>query len=879
MRKKKKKAWNKHYNFVKMALWNPWGLSNERLNYCRAMNYDILGLPELHNAHNSKKWRGKHWITSEDAETDEQGQNLDPASGVGIMLSQRFAKKILAKGAVGSRIVWVRLDGPVCPLFVVCAYVPHKFKKTAPVAQGVINQIDELLTNCKHLKSTDCVILLGDFNCELQRNVKGCTGRWLMNKRPDDGHSEQVMDLIRSHDLFAIDSLFRPKRKKMFDGKKRVCNATYLQKDTTRRPKKLDYFFVSNRWKSCVINSATDWAPSEHRFGKHFDHSLLKIKWKWRVKSERSTPTKDFKAMTGMQWRQLDDEFKAAMEKSKTPATTDTNANIDESLTRMNSCLRQAIEATVPNKKRLSTIKRATSEKTRSLYVARTRKFSAIVAQGGKVSKQLRKRWHRKLRDASLRDYNDWLSLMATKMEEADKKGDSETIFRIVKIMSGLMMASSNTAPSTNKQGELILDHKQLAKTWNEFLTDKFKATEAETKLRDPYEKLGPQLVDDPLTEQAFVRALQKLKKGKACGPDGIPGEVFTNSESAARELYRILKMIWQHEYVPPELVRASFVMLFKNKGSVNDPKKYRCIGLLPHAYKILSLIMLERINKECSHFLSEWQAGFRPERGCRDNILLLRVLFDQALGQGEDLVITFIDYTAAFDSVSHKFLDQCLKKAKASRKTRALFRAIYAAAEGTARVQGLDGKHIYSEEFKIRRGVIQGDIISPIFFILALEQVFRICDENPRSVQVGNYLQIGVLGYADDAALAAGSTATKTSMATMSERISAVSSGSRNEADMHLHSTKNSSQLQIPVSPQTPNLQSPIILGHCNDSINNNINWSPTILGHHRHSHTQHTNANDTLLPPIHMMDMFEYLDHISSAHENIKNLSDSSF
>ena len=95
-----------------------------------------------------------------------------------------------------------------------------------------------------------------------------------------------------------------------------------------------------------------------------------------------------------------------------------------------------------------------------------------------------------------------------------------------------------------------------------------------------------------------------------------------------------------------------------------------------------------------------------------------------------------------------------------------------------------------------------------------------------------------------------------------------------------HTTPTKNSSQLQIPVSPQTPNLQSPIILGHCNDSINNNINWSPTILGHHRHSHTQHsTNANDTLLPPIHIMDMFEYLDHISSNHENIKNLSNSSF
>ena len=144
-------------------------------------------------------------------------------------------------------------------------------------------------------------------------------------------------------------------------------------------------------------------------------------------------------------------------------------------------------------------------------------------------------------------------------------------------------------------------------------------------------------------------------------------------------------------------------------------------------------------------------------------------MLFDQALEQGEELVITFIDYTAAFDSVSHKFLDRCLKNAGASRKTRAIFRAIYTSAKGTARVRGLDGKHVYSEEFKIQRGVIQGDIISPIFFILAIEQIFRICDVNPQGLKRGNFLQIGVLGYADDVALAASSSMTTTATATMS--------------------------------------------------------------------------------------------------------------
>ena len=74
MKKKRKKIFNKDCENVRMAMWNPWGMCNERLNYCKALNYDILGLPELHNAHNKERWKGKHWITSEDARINEQGK-------------------------------------------------------------------------------------------------------------------------------------------------------------------------------------------------------------------------------------------------------------------------------------------------------------------------------------------------------------------------------------------------------------------------------------------------------------------------------------------------------------------------------------------------------------------------------------------------------------------------------------------------------------------------------------------------------------------------------------------------------------------------------------------------------------------------------------
>ena len=96
-----------------------------------------------------------------------------------------------------------------------------------------------------------------------------------MTKRKDNGHGEEFLDLMRAYDLFAVDTLFKPARKAWGKDKKlRYCNATYMAKDAEKRPRKLDYICVSNRWKSMVKNAGTRWGPSLHRFGQKFDHGL-----------------------------------------------------------------------------------------------------------------------------------------------------------------------------------------------------------------------------------------------------------------------------------------------------------------------------------------------------------------------------------------------------------------------------------------------------------------------------------------------------------------------------------------------------------------------------------------------------------------------------
>ena len=89
------------------------------------------------------------------------------------------------------------------------------------------------------------------------------------------------------------------------------------------------------------------------------------------------------------------------------------------------------------------------------------------------------------------------------------------------------------------------------------------------------------------------------------------------------------------------------------------------------------------------------------------------------------------------------------------------------------------------SEAFPIDRGVVQGDITSPLYFILALELLLKTHDTSTnKGVDFGS-LRVSTLGYADDAALL------DNNLTVATERVTNISRGSRQDADMSISVTK----------------------------------------------------------------------------------------
>ena len=261
------------------------------------------------------------------------------------------------------------------------------------------------------------------------------------------------------------------------------------------------------------------------------------------------------------------------------------------------AAIQHAVDVALPERVMSKGVKRDVSEETKALFDERTN-------LKGRGTKEQYDEVQGKIKKSSLADFESWVNEWAKKIESANGTGDTKRIHEAVNVL-----AQKREKPSpnltTDHNGKTLTCAEDVAKAWHRFLSAKFSATEDEQG-RPPMPPLPCTQGSEPLTHEQFEDGLRKMKAGKACGPDCIPAEVYKLSTPCKQMLEQLVMKIWLTEAVPEKFGNAIFTMLFKNKGSSNDPTKYRCIGLLSHAYKIFHQCLLQRIVEETESFLPD---------------------------------------------------------------------------------------------------------------------------------------------------------------------------------------------------------------------------------------------------------------------------------
>ena len=107
-------------------------------------------------------------------------------------------------------------------------------------------------------------------------------------------------------------------------------------------------------------------------------------------------------------------------------------------------------------------------------------------------------------------------------------------------------------------------------------------------------------------------------------------------------------------------------------KGDKSDVDNYRPVSLTSIVCKLLESIIKDKMVEffDENDLIKDSQYGFRKNRSCLTNLLKFLNVATEAFDEGEQLDVTYLDFSKAFDKVPHKRLCLQLKCHGISGKT-----------------------------------------------------------------------------------------------------------------------------------------------------------------------------------------------------------------
>ena len=116
-------------------------------------------------------------------------------------------------------------------------------------------------------------------------------------------------------------------------------------------------------------------------------------------------------------------------------------------------------------------------------------------------------------------------------------------------------------------------------------------------------------------------------------------------------------------------------------------------------------------------------------------------------------MYLAFLDLKSAFDRVPKNEIWISLNKLDVNKKLINVIKSIYKNVQGSVRLNGQQ-----SGNFRMKKGIKQGDSLSPLLFIVFMDQIIKHCRRRTRRYKIGNWklrpIYLQSLIYADDIVL-----------------------------------------------------------------------------------------------------------------------------
>ena len=417
-------------------------------------------------------------------------------------------------------------------------------------------------------------------------------------------------------------------------------------------------------------------------------------------------------------------------------------AEFQGTVTQLNSAIHTAADEVLPmaskiRKPWISADTKDLADKKRSLK-QRRHESESTEKEYRKLCNQVRK--------AARHDKDQWLLEQCEDIQQSYAENKIRKTFRLIKDINRQWQPRQLAVK--NKNGKTLQSKEEVMERWTEYCSELYKDKDGTSPVVAELEKIAPppQQGDDPILREEVVQAINKLKKRKSPGTDGIPGELIqAGGEVLIDHIHAICQKAWEQERMPEEWTKSVIITIPK-KGDLRECSNYRTISLMNHMSKVMMMILLERLKPQLEPYLSEEQAGFRKDRSTIQQILTLRLMAEKALEKGNKIYNCFVDFQKAFDTIKQNVIWAVLSSYGIQAKLIRVLQQLYEQSKAAVKM----GKDI-GEWFMQTLGTKQGDPLSPLIFISHLERLMDKAEDGVKEPVSIHGRLIDNLRFADD--------------------------------------------------------------------------------------------------------------------------------
>ena len=214
-------------------------------------------------------------------------------------------------------------------------------------------------------------------------------------------------------------------------------------------------------------------------------------------------------------------------------------------------------------------------------------------------------------------------------------------------------------------------------------------------------------------------KQLRKVPNWKAPGPDQVHGYWLKNFSSLHERIAQQLQECLVRVNVPTWMTEARTVLIMKDIKKGNVASNYRPITCLPMMYKLLTGIIAEDLYSHIEDqqlFPDEQKGCKKRSRGTKHQLIIDNTVLKDCKNRKTNLAMAWIDYKKAYDMVSHSWIMEFLDMIGAADAVKCLL-----GESMKTWITNLTANDECLGKVNIRRGIFQGDSLSPLLFVLAL--------------------------------------------------------------------------------------------------------------------------------------------------------------